>query len=241
MKIFNVLLLSVILCLSIGMYACDNEACNTNENLSLTIENETFTISSNPEQYDINKSTEIVPMEGFEKPIDFSDIIIFHNRIIKIDSLIYIPVLCEGLYDEYIYDTDTSSGVYMSGAESLRDEYGELIARIQELQQPFYLNSIVSVNEDLSAAIIRKSDSDGYADGRYLSGEYYVLDFENGDCTYICDSYPNYSDTIPGTRIESIQWNGNNSVKIYTYNQSDEFCIFCANKNKDLWTVATEK
>lgn len=240
MKTSNIFLLSVILCLAIGISACDDDTGNTNESLSLAIENETFTISSNYEQYDAEKSTEIVPMEDFENPIDFSDILVFDERKIKIGSFLYIPVLCEGLYDEYIYDTDTSSGVYMSGATSLRDEYGELIAQIQENQQPFYLNSIVSVNEDLSAAIIRKSDSDGYTDGRYLSGEYYVLDFENGDCVYICDSYPNYSDTIPGTRIESIEWDGNNSVTIYTFNQSDEFCVFSANKDNDLWAVATE-
>lgn len=246
MKIISAFMLMAVLSISLICISACGEDQNTDAedgSVSITIENKTFVVSASSdceEQYDSENSTQIVPMEDFENPIDFSDIIIFDDRKIKVGSLIYIPVLCDGLYDEYIYDLGTKSGVYMSGAKSLRDEYGELIADIQEHQQPFYLNSIVSVNEDFTAAIIRKSNSDGYADGKYLSGEYYILDFESGDCVYICDSYPNYSDTIPGTRIESIEWDANNSVKIYTYNQSDEFCIVIANKDKDIWAVTTE-
>ena len=50
----------------------------------------------------------------------------------------------------------------MSGATSLVEEYSDLIAEIQECRQPFYLDKIVSINEDLSAAVIRKSSSLGY-------------------------------------------------------------------------------
>ena len=232
-----------IVCLSISISACDDETGQNGgsaDEILLTIENETFTISQAPSPDNADKSIEILPMEDFDAPIDFDDIFILDDQIIKVGSTIYIPVFCNGLYDEYLYDTKTKSGVYMSGATSLVEEYSDLIAEIQECRQPFYLDKIVSINEDLSAAVIRKSSSFGYTDGKYLSGEYYVLDFASGDCTYICDSYPNYTDTIPGTRIESIEWEDNSSVVIYTYDSSDEFRIFNANKDGDMWTVTAE-
>ena len=135
MKTISAILLLVALSINLTCISACSNGQNTDveqdRSISIAIENNTFVLSTSSngeEQYGTENSTQIVPMENFENSIDFSDILIFDERKIKIGSFLYIPVLCEGLYDEYIYDTDTSSGVYMSGAKSLRDEYGELIA-----------------------------------------------------------------------------------------------------------------
>lgn len=241
-------LVIVLLILLSFMVACTDAEPHDNGSVSVSIENQTVlipTISANGGQDDFSNSngnllsTEIVPMDNFINPIDFSDVSINIENIKIIGSLIYIPVLCDGLYDEYIYDIDTKKGSYMSGAESLCSEYDDLITTIQNNQQVFYLNCIVSLNKNLSAAIIRKSKIEDYLDGKYLSGEYYVFDFITNSCNYICDSYPNYTSSIPGTRIESIDWVSNDSVRIYTYDRNNEFCIYNAHRNADVWTIST--
>ncbi|MBR7185257.1 MAG: hypothetical protein IKD37_06585 [Clostridia bacterium] len=187
---------------------------------------------------------EVVPMENFENPFDFSDITVFTDKAIIIDNLIFIPVLCEGIYDEYVYNVETKTGIYLSGVQSLRRDHHDLIKITQNHQQPcqaLYLNNIVSINDDLSAAIVRKSNFAEYNHGKYLSGEYYIMDLETNSCTYICDSYPNYSTSIPGTQIEYIEWINNNNVRIFTYDSSGNSSnITYAVKNNDIWKITAE-
>ncbi|MBQ7921189.1 MAG: hypothetical protein IJ325_01245 [Clostridia bacterium] len=180
---------------------------------------------------------QVVPTEDFENRIDYNEIIIFKENAILLNEYIYIPVLCCGLYDEYVYDPTTEVGYYMSGVQSLCKEKNDQIALARKHEHIYYLNKLISINEDLSAAVVRRSNKDNYSAGNYLAGEYYVLDFETGEFEYICDSYPHYSDTIPGTRIEGIEWNDDEEVKISTYNSDDELCIYAANKNDRTWKI----
>ena len=82
-----------IVCLSISISACDDETGQNGgsaDDILLTIENETFTISQALSPDNADKSIEILPMENFDAPIDFDDIFILDDQIIKVDSTIYI-------------------------------------------------------------------------------------------------------------------------------------------------------
>lgn len=241
MKYGIITLLVIIL---FTLMSCTDNSANP-ESLSITIENQMVSISidslheENRTSSDI-KSVQVVPIEDFEGAIDYSDIYVFAEKAVHVNDTIYIPVLCKGLYDEYVYNIADESGRYMSGTESLCGEYENLIKTVQENRYPCYLNCLVSSNNDLSAAVVRKSKIKDYVNGRYLSGEYYLFDLKTATAKYICDSYPNCRDTIPGTRIESIEWDGNNSAKIFTYNSNDKFCVYTISREDSGWEITAE-
>ncbi len=235
---------ALLLVLLLSLYSCENDSSDSKQ-LTITIENQSVTISTDSldtsNSPNLTSTTQVVPIELFESEIDYDGITIFTEKAVKLSGLIYIPVLCKGLYDEYVYNIDTDSGSYMSGVKSLGDEYGELIELIKESNYPYFLDCLVSINQDKSAAVLRRSKRDDYSDGKYLSGEYYLLDFETNATMNICDSYPGCVDTIPGTRIEDITWESNDSVRITTYNSSGEFCTYSASRAEDGWVVSTEE
>lgn len=88
---------------------------------------------------------------------------------------------------------------------------------------------------------LRKSKNNEYNSGKYLSGEYYIYDLKNGVSEYICDSYPNLVDTVPGTRIECIEWSQIDRVSITMHDSDGEFCIYDAVRYDNGWTVSCMK
>lgn len=238
-------MIMLLLTALIVLNSCEKSPVNANP-IEVTIEDQKISIDidslhkweSFHSASNLTNTIQVVPMEDIENKIDYTEIIIFTEKAILLNEYIYIPVLCSGLYDEYVYNPTTEEGHYMSGVQSLYKERNDLIVLARKHEHPYYLNKLISVNEDLSAAVIRKSNKDNYSTGNYLAGEYYVLDFETGEFEYICDSYPYYSDTIPGTKIEGIVWNDNEEVEISTYNSDDELCIYAANKNDGAWRIA---
>lgn len=232
---YNIIPLLIIL--MVLLFSCTDNP-ESLEQISITIENQTVVISSGSQQIKQSGNIEVVPMEELGDIIDYNDMTVFTEKAIWVDNLVYIPVLCNGLYDEYVYNVDAESGLYMSGVLSLCKEYDDLMELVQRNEYPYFLNDLVSVNDGLSAAIIRKSKKEDYIIGKYLSGEYYIFDFETGTSEYICDSYPNYSNKIPGTRIEYIEWYGDNEAKISVYNNDGDNYVYEVIKEENSWRVA---
>lgn len=237
------LLLTAVIVLS----SCESMPVNA-KTIEIMVEDQTISIdvdSLHEEENfhgtrSLSNTIQVVPMEDFGGEIDYTETIIFTENAILLNEHIFIPVLCSGLYDEYVYNTTTEEGYYMSGVQSLRKEKNDMITIVRKHEHPYYLNNLISINKTLSAAVVRRSNKDNYNAGSYLSGEYYILDFKTGEVEYICDSYPHYSDTIPGTRIEGVEWDGNIGVKISTYDSDDELCYYVANKNDGTWRITCE-
>lgn len=221
------------LCFLLLLTSCANDTVTFNiEDRTVFLSTENFSDG----YYDISKkqvsAVEVLPMEE----TDVSDVKIFTENAILADGNIYITVMLSGIYDEYVYNINTGSGKYMSGVESLR-KFDFYVHK----NCPYYLNSIVSMNGDMSAAVMRKSKNSEYHSGKYLSGEYYIYDLKTGASEYICDSYPNLVDTVPGTRIECIEWSQIDRVSITMHDSDGEFCIYEAVRYDNGWTVSCMK
>lgn len=132
---YNIIPLLIIL--MVLLFSCSDNS-ESLEQFSITIENQTVVISSGSQQIKQSGNIEVVLMEELGDIIDYNDMTVFTEKVIWVDNLVYIPVLCNGLYDEYVYNVDAESGLYMSGVLSLCKEYDDLMELVQRNEYPYF-------------------------------------------------------------------------------------------------------